>query len=229
MSEMITTTPVTLLEKALAGGADVDQLTKLYELQVTWEKNEALKAFSSSMVDVQSKIPSVFKGLTNKHTKSNYAPLDAIITATKAVYTEGGFSINFYEGDSPEGHIRVGADVIHRDGHEKKYHYDVPLDGEGIKGGSNMTGIHGKASSTTYGRRYLMCMIWNIPTGDDNDGNSTEEFVSQSQVAELTALAEEVGKKITDPKLMKYFHFESIDQLPAKHFKDAISALENMR
>lgn len=229
-NDLAPVTPSQLLNIAVDKSADVEQMTKLFELQVAWEKNEAVKEYTASMVDVQASMPIVGKGLQNKQTNSTYAALDAIISAAKPIYTKGGFSISFYEGETPkDNHTRICADVIHRAGHKETYHYDAPMDGVGIKGNAMMTATHAKASSTTYARRYLMCMIWNIPTGDDDGNPPPSETINENQIAEITALAQEVGKNVKDPALLKYFHVETIDQLPAKYFQDAISALEKFR
>ena len=232
MSEtaIVSTTPMQLLDNAIAKGVDTEQLSKLMDLQERWETGEARRAFSTSMVDVHSEIPIIAKELYNKHTDSKYADLGAVIAQTKSIYTKHGFSIVFHEGKAEgEDLIRICADVIHRSGHKEVYYYDAPMEGKGIKGNSNMTPTHGKASSTSYARRYLMYMIFNIPTGDDDGNVETLEPVSESQLAELLALAQEIGKKADDPKMLKYFHVESLEQLPAKYFKDAISAMESWR
>lgn len=165
-------TPADMIRMAISGKADLQKLEKLLELQKNYEANEARKVFASSFAIVQANIASVAKTKDNPQTHSKYAGLDDIIESAKPIYTNEGFSIIFYEGQSDkQEHIRICADVLHTAGHKETYYYDVPLDGVGIKGNANMTKIHAKASSTSYGRRYLMCMIWNIPTGDDDDGN----------------------------------------------------------
>jgi len=177
-----------LISKAIAGKADLAQLEKLLALKERFEANEAKKVFASSFAIVQANIASVAKTKSNPQTHSKYAGLDGIIESAKPIYTKEGFSIIFYEGQSTaEGCIRICSDVLHTAGHKETYYYDVPLDGVGIKGNANMTKIHGKASSTSYGRRYLMCMIWNIPTGDDDDGNAAgKPAVSQPQAKSAT-------------------------------------------
>ena len=104
---------------------------------------------------------------------------------TKEVYTSFGFSVSFNEGVAAHpAQVRICAEVLHKQGHKESYFYDVPLDGVGIKGSSFMTKIHAKASSTSYGRRYLMCMIWNISTGDDDDGNNGKGIeVKETKIA----------------------------------------------
>jgi len=232
MSEVAiqTTTPMQLIDNAVAKGVDTDQLEKLLVLQERWEANEARKAYSNSMVDVHQEMPVVSKSLHNSQTKSDYASLDMIINQTKKIYTSHGFSISFHEGDTErEGYTRVCADVIHRSGHKEVYHYDIPMDGVGIKGNKNMTDIHGKASSITYARRYLMCMIFNIPTGDDTDGNLPGERISESQLAEIKALCDEVGVKYDDPNFLAYIKVDTLEDVQAKNFKGVIATLERKR
>ncbi len=161
--------PNQMIQVAIEGNADLEKLEKLLGLQERYEANEARKVFASDFANVQSEIAAVVKTKNNPQTHSKYAGLDDVIEMSKPIYTEQGFSIIFYEGEtSVSDNIRVCADVLHKAGHKETYHFDVPLDGVGIKGNANMTKIHGKASSVTYGRRYLLCMIWNIPTQDDD-------------------------------------------------------------
>lgn len=181
--------PAEMILEAVQNNADLDKIERLLEIQMKWEVNEAKKEFNESMANVHSKIKSVVKDKKNTQTHSNYADLDRVINETKDVYTAEGFSVSFYEGENaPENSVRICADVTHRKGHSITRHYDVPLDGVGIKGNANMTAIHGKASSTSYGRRYLMCMIFNIPTSDDNDGNNKQK--PMNAIAEINALAQ---------------------------------------
>jgi hypothetical protein len=162
-----------MIQLASSGGDfDVEKFGKMLEFQERHEANEARKVFASDFATVQANIEAVVKTKINPQTKSKYAGLENVLEMSKPVYTEHGFSIIFYEGETKVAEsIRVCADVLHKAGHKQTYHFDVPLDGKGIKGNANMTKIHGKASSVSYGRRYLLCMIWNIPTPDD-DGNS---------------------------------------------------------
>lgn len=165
--------PAEMILHAVDGGADLEKLEKLLTLQERWNANEAKKFYNADMVLAQSKMPEIVKKLKNSQTNSKYAGLDEIITKTKEIYTAYGFSMSFNEGVTARlDHIRICANVLHKLGHKESYSYDVPLDGVGIKGSTFMTKIHAKASSISYGRRYLMCMIWNISTGDDNDGNN---------------------------------------------------------
>jgi len=150
---------------------DVEQMKAMQEMGEQFEANEARKAYASAFAAAQADVGGVVKKRKNNQTNSMYAGLDDVIEMSKAVCEKHHFSVTFYEGSTEaDGHIRVGATVLHKDGHKESYHYDVPLGGVGIKGVVNMTAIHAKATSVSYGQRYLLCMIWNIPT-KDTDGN----------------------------------------------------------
>jgi hypothetical protein len=217
--------PAAMIKMAVEGRADLDKLEKLLTLQEKWEANEARKLFASSFALAQSNIELVLKTKLNPHTRSNYAPLEGIIKMSAPAYTKEGFSVIFYEGETtaPEC-IRICADVLHTAGHKETYHYDVPLDGVGIKGVANMTKIHAKSSSTSYGRRYLMCMIWNIPTGD-NDGQTTTgpiEYISKEQLTQIKDLAVELN--VDCAKFLKYMRITKLEEMPKSDFKKAMTA-----
>ena len=224
------TSPAEMIKAAVAGGADLDKLEKLLNLQERWEANEAKKAYNSAMVEVHRDIPLITKTLKNPLTHSSYAALDRIISKTKAIYTSQGFSISFYEGqtEKPE-HIRICADVIHRLGHKETYYYDVPLDGVGIKGNANMTKIHAKASSTSYGRRYLMCMIWNTPTGDDDGNAASVELITDIQLENIKRQMKELGVEKQEKKFLEFLEVEKLEDIPKSSYKKAEDALEAKR
>ena len=226
------TSPAEMIKMAVEGKADLQQLKELLAIQKDWESNEARKVFTQSFASAQAKIASVIKTKVNPITHSKYADLGDIIVSASRVYTAEGFSVIFYEGDTtvPDS-IRVCADILHKAGHKETYHYDVPLDGTGLKGNANMTKIHGKSSSVSYGRRYLMCMVWNIPTQDDNDGNNgAVEYITQEQGNKILDMVTSTGSSLE--KFLTYMSDEkkglvvdSIETILKKDYQKAITAL----
>lgn len=222
--------PADLMRSFLEKNGNMAELRELLALQKEYEANEAMKAFNKAMVDVQGKIQAVVKTKRNDQTKSKYAELDQIISHTKPVYTEGGFSVSFYEGKAefPDANVRVCADVVHSLGHKQHYYFDVPLDGVGIKGNANMTKIHAKASSVSYGRRYLMCMIFNIPTSDDNDGNNAVlETITEEQAIKIEEYLESLKAKIDRRKFLGFFQIESVEAMPKNRYQEAINLFKS--
>ena len=228
--------PANMIRAAVLGKADLVQLEKLLALQERYEANEARKVFTQSFASAQAKIASVIKTKVNPITHSKYADLGDIIVSASKVYTAEGFSVIFYEGDTtvPDS-IRVCADILHKAGHKETYHYDVPLDGTGLKGNANMTKIHGKSSSVSYGRRYLMCMIWNIPTQDDNDGNNgAVEYINEKQQGTildmLTTLSDTVpGREEANKRFLVYMGVGKLEEISTKDYQKAITGIKETK
>lgn len=222
--------PADMIRLAVSGGADLDKLEKLLTLQERYESNEARKIFASSFANAQAKIGAVVKTKLNPQTHSKYADLGDVIKSAQPIYTKEGFSVIFYEGETatPES-VRICADVLHMSGHKETYHYDVPMDGMGLKGNANMTKIHGKASSTAYARRYLMCMIWNIPTQDD-DAKSTVapvELIGDGEMHKIRDIL--IAKDIKEAQFLAYMKLEKLEDMPKAKFQQAVTTLTNAK
>jgi len=102
--------------------------------------------------------------------------LENIIEQLSPIWTRHGFAVSFGTGDCPtEGYYRVECELTHSAGHSKRYHADLPCDMTGIQGSVNKTGIHGFGSTMSYGRRYLVCMVFNVAVKtEDDDGNAAD-------------------------------------------------------
>jgi hypothetical protein len=219
--------PTSFMAMALEKNVTPEQIEKMLALQERWDANNARKAYAGDFAKAQAEIGPVVKKATNPQTKSKYALLEDVIDVTQPIYTKYGFSIIFYEGETvkPE-HVRINADVIHFLGHKETYYYDVPMDGKGIQGNANMTKIHAKASSVAYGRRYLMYMIWNVSTHDDDGnlgGERSVEYITETQISTITDMVN--SKNIDLTKFLAYMGVEYIDKIQAKDFNKAMTSL----
>jgi len=190
---------------------------------------EAEKAFNQDMIACQEEMPVIPKDKKNDQTHSSYSSYETILKWAKPIYTKYGFSVLFYEEDSSlEGNIRVSADVMHKSGHTKKVHTDIPMDDKGAKGTVNKTQTHAKGSSISYGRNYLMRMIFNIPTGDEDDGNTAgARPISTEQL-------ESIGKEIYDShadleKFLKHFGIPELAYLKERDFDRAMRLLADKK
>lgn len=180
-----------VFDMAIERCADVDKIEKFLELKMKYEANEARKAFNSDMVLAQAGMPIVPRDKQNTQTNSWYSKYETILKHVKPIYTGAGFSLVFYEGETVKaGCIRVMVDIMHKAGHTETKYADIPLDMAGIKGTVNKTATHGKGSSFSYGRSYLIKMVFNIPTGDDDDGNAAGS--EQKDVIITAAQAKEI-------------------------------------
>lgn len=203
----------------------VERYAALYERAIAREDEIA---FNEAMRAAQSEMRHIAADANNSQTKSKYATYAALDAKVRPIYSKHGFSLSFYTGEgAPEGCIRIYCKVS-RGGHTERPFIDMPADGKGAKGGDVMTKTHATGAGVTYGRRYLLGMIFNLVVGEDDDGNSADlTAIDQDQIEQLIALADEVGAD--KEAFCKYFRIEGMALLPAKDFDRAIAALNKKR
>jgi len=213
----------------LARMPDVDpiKLKQIMDMQERVLDRNAKQAFNAAMMRAQNKIELVVAKSENEQTRSMYADLKTILIHVKPIYTTEGFSLMFYEGETTkEKHKRVCVDIMHEQGHTEQRHGDFAIQTTGIAGKAMMTLIHGQGSVFSYGRRYLTCMIFNIPTGDDDDGNAASrvEYINEKQVSSIVDFINQ--KEADQTKFLKYMKAKSLKTILARDFGKAIAALK---
>ena len=210
---------------AMNPDVDVEKMQRLLDMQEhIFDKNAAI-AFNKAMMAVQSELKTIAKDRANDQTRSKYTSFEKLHREIVPIYTKHGFALSFGTDDSPlEHHVRIVCDVTHIDGHSKPYKYDLPLDDTGMKGSKNKTGVHASGSTVSYGRRYLTLLIFNVATGDDDDGNGASEYMSPEQAKVIEDLIKE--KKADKKAFLYHFGIESIDLLPKKSFNKAANMLK---
>jgi hypothetical protein len=200
----------TLLQAIAAASAnpaaDMDKMERLFAMHQQMVKAEAETAFNAALARAQAVMPIVAHNAANQQTSSKYAKLAAINKAITPIYTAEGFSISFDTADSPKpDYLRTIAILSHSAGHSRTYHIDMPPDEVGAKGNVNKTKVHATGSTNSYGRRYLVCMIFNVTTEDDNDGNRDKHVMPDAarqgwldtiELCETLGQAEELWKQI---------------------------------
>lgn len=191
------------------------------------EERQAKKEYFAAMSKCQAELPVVVKNKKNDHTRSNYADLAAIEEQAMPVIHKHGFAVSFQpDGYNDKGELRIRWEISHEGGHSRDGIGEIPVDGAGSQGKVNKTGTQAFGSTATYGRRYLLCMLFNISTGDDRDGNRAEAVdgpITEGQVKELWKIIEEVGAFA--PKFCEIYKIEAIPDLPASLFDDAVQNL----
>jgi len=206
---------------------------------------EAEAAFNAAMSAVQGQMGRIATDAANASTRSRYASYGALDRAIRPLYTAAGFNISFNEDVGAVGAdmVRVLAYVTHtspgaKRGHTRTYHTDIPADGKGAKGGDVMTKTHAHVSATSYGKRVLLGMIFNIATGNDDDGNAasgakvTETAqamagtINPMQAAEIRRLLDVHG--ISPRAFTTYIRLPSIEHIGAEHFDRACAKIKSM-
>ena len=165
-------TLLTIIERAAKDPAvDVDKMERLMAMYERVQASNAEADFTASLTKVQGQITRIMPNKTNSQTKSQYATYTALDKIIRPLYIAEGFSLSFDTGDSPIDMLNVLCHVSHKSGHTRTYHAPIPADGKGAKGGEVMTRTHATGSAMTYGMRYLLKLIFNLPIGEDDDGN----------------------------------------------------------
>ena len=171
------TTPAALIQSAIAGGADLEKLEKLLDLQIKWEKNEAKKAYIIAMVAFQSNPPNIGK---DKHvefktakgtTKYNHASLPNVVKKIEEALSKHNFSVSF-PGTSDKTEISVTCKITHIMGHSEETTLKSASD---LTGGKNA--IQGIGSAMSYLQRYALLSLTGLATFDmDDDGKKSEQI-----------------------------------------------------
>lgn len=210
---------------------DMDKFERLLKMKREIEMEERERVFDAAMSAAQKEMRPVVVDKANSQTNSKYASYAALDNAVRPIYTDHGFALTFNMGapQAPD-QVRVLCHVSHEGGFARDYHIDMPADGKGAKGGDVMTKTHATGSATRYGMRYLLIMIFNIPTTDrvDDDGNAAgnrAELLSFEQVEQIeAAIVEKIGPQ-RRAKLLHHFQAESFEDLPAKRFGEIMAVI----
>jgi len=152
----------------------IERVREIYQLQREIEFDLAEQEYIRVRAQMERDLDPVARDASNPQTKSRYATLPQVIQAVRPIYSKRGIVIDFDTAPSPQGDtwIRVLAFLSHEAGYKKTYHIDMPADGKGAQGRDVMTRTHATGSAVSYGRRYLLLMIFNLAVGgEDDDGN----------------------------------------------------------
>ena len=116
-----------------------------------------------------------------------------MLRTIKPAYTKHGFSLTFTTEDSVlPGHYRTVCTCRHSQGHSTLHRVDLPVDGQGAKGGASaMNPVQGGGSTLSYARRYLTYLIFNLVIADED--NDAQGGITKAQVNELEEIALEAA------------------------------------
>lgn len=166
MSELVkteTSSIIATIERAASNeSVDIEKMQALLDMQERILNRNARQSFASALAQMQSELPTVAETAKGHNTK--YAPLERINEAVRPVLQRHGFAVTFRTKQSQAG-IEVAAVLSHREGHHEETSLILPADTSGSKNAVQAIG-----STISYGKRYALCALLNISTGDDTDG-----------------------------------------------------------
>jgi len=203
-----------------------EKLNQLMDLQERFLNREAKEQYARDFVAMKVKLPVVIKTKVNKQTQSKYAALETINKSIDSILSEFGFGTQTKVISQTEAGVTVEATLLHKGGHSESNSIFMPLDNKGMAGTVNKTLPHAVASSVTYAKRVAICALLNISTGDDEDGNQFDNFITLEQAIELDNLITEL--KFNEEQKLQFLSFmsaENVRNILAKDFFKAKNLL----
>jgi len=163
--------PRSLLQIAVERGADVEQLSKLMDLQERWDRESARKAFYASRAKFQSICPTINKDreVAYGQTKYKYATLAGIVQQVREPMSLCGLTYRWEIANHEGGAITVTCFLSHLDGHTEQNPMMAFPDDSGAKNAIQQLG-----STVSYLERYTLIGALGIASAvEDDDGAST--------------------------------------------------------
>lgn len=143
--------------------------------------SDTLAKIAPALVAAQAEFKAVGKDRTNPHFKNTYATLDNIIETTRPVLAKHSLSVvqgastPTTDTDGELVAVTVESVLVHASGEWISESVVMPL---------AKLDPQGAGSAVTYGRRYSLCALLALATGEDDDG---EAATTQTRAAQPTA------------------------------------------
>jgi hypothetical protein len=145
-------------------------------------ENQPQAEYSAALVAAIGELQNVAKTASNPYFKSKYAPLDAIVDATRPVLAKHGLAIQqmpiFVDGTAG-----VETTIIHKSGFFTSSTLLLPIKDQSPQG---------VGGAITYARRYALAAVVGLATEDDLDGN--EHLGNKPTEAPRPAIAKVLDK-----------------------------------
>ena len=215
-------TPMAMLDRAIAQGAGIEVLERLFALQERHEKNQARKAFDEAIADAKAEIAPVVRNATG-HNSKRYADFAAIARAVDPVISKHGLSYRFRTEQSDK--IHVTCILSHKAGHSEETTLAGPADTSGSK-----NAIQAIGSTLTYLQRYSLTQALGLAAANDDDGASASrasDTISADQVKIILKLIDETDSDIE--QFCMVGKIPSIPEMPANQFESAVRLLNQKK
>lgn len=203
----------------------LDRMERLIDMKERMTERAARAAYDAAFAPMQERLPIIDERGEHGGTKSTYAKWDDINEAIKPVLAAHGFSIRF-RSKQDGAKIFVTGVLSHRDGHSEETTIELPADNSGQKNAVQAIG-----SSMSYGQRYTAKLLLSLSSrrseDDNGDAGGAGDKITNEQLDELIALAEDVGAD--KRKFCAYLKVASLSEIPAKKFQSAVDALNAKR
>lgn len=207
---------------------DVAKLDALLRMQREVEADDARRQFTAALHAAQAEMPRVQKnGRVDLGTGKggyDFATWEDMDRALRPIMARHGFSLAFDMAMKEGGGAIVTGTLQHVAGHSKAASIPLALDA-----GAGRNNLQAMGSTLSYGKRYVAEMLFNIVReGRDDDGKlGGTVFISAEQKQELVALIQET--KADTVGFLRYMEVPSLDEIEARNFPAAVTALHAKR
>ena len=223
------TTPMNMIDRAVASGASIEMIEKLMGLQERWQANQARRAFDNAIAEAKASIPVIvknrtvdFETKTGGRTTYKHEDLAEISRTVAPVLAANGLSYRFRVTSNLNEPVTVTCIISHRDGHFEETTLSAGRDDSGSK-----NSIQAIGSTLTYLQRMTLKAALGLAAAADDDGraagNAQADVINDDQAGELVAMIESTNAD--KAKFLAYFKVEKLADLPAKSYQMAVQLL----
>ncbi|VEJ46140.1 ERF family protein [Bartonella vinsonii] len=196
-----------ILTRALESDVDMDRLERLIALREKEIERQNYERFASDLSNMQIEYQKIQKNSTNTHTNSQYATLDQYIDAVKNTLAKHRFSLFSRIKEQSSDSIIIEMTLTHPSGNKISTEGKFPYDTKGCK-----STIQSVGSAITYARRYLLGMLLNVVSEDDDtDGNTPIKKAFPQQINEIRRLM--VQTNTEEGNVLTYAKVEKLDDM----------------
>ena len=207
---------------------DVEVIERIVALKERAEDRDARRQLADAIADFQAVVPEIRKtksvdyvGRSGVGVSYTYAPLDVIAKTIRQHLHASGLSYTWDSRTEP-GAVHCSCTLRHVAGAEISASFGAPIDDA-----AKMSGPQKTAAALTYARRQSLIQVLGLTTTDDDsdaEEQLTGETISDEQLRELQLYASEGGADLK--RFVAMFDIESLDQLDATRFEEALLLLK---
>lgn len=227
VAEVKETSPAEMIRIAVAGGADLEKLKGLLDLQERYEANQARKAYHVAMANFKSVHLEIEKDKTVGYKTDkglvgySHASLANVVRTITKELSKHGLSASWRTHQN--GTIGVTCKITHILGHCEETTLSANADTSGSK-----NSIQAIGSTITYLERYTLLAALGLATSDqDDDAKSVEPLITDKQVKELLNLLQ--AKDLTEKKLLEFMKLEKLEDMKDADYMKALSAINSAK
>ena len=216
------------IEKAIAANAPVETLERLFALHQKVNEDRAKAAFVQALAEFQKECPVIEKTKKvmerdSQKVRYMYAPIDSIVTQVREYVSKNGFSYR-WETKQEGNKITAVCVLTHVLGHSESSGFTIESEASKF-----MSAPQSQASALTFAKRYTLCNVLGISTGEEDDDATTVNQTkgARNPRARIVFLLKRLKYETSDIEVVKEAVMKHAQlELEEKNFDEIIGRLE---